>query len=141
MRKLLIPVDGSAAAQRALQYALALKAQDEALEISLLNVQQPTLYASLVEGINTQLSMQHMLLEQGEAILDFHGQTLREKGIAFTQSIKIGKAADVICEQAKQANVQHIIMGAHGSHVGSYIFGSVAYPVVIHSPVPVTLIK
>ncbi len=141
MSKILIPVDGSDSASRALAYAVELKKQDQSIELLILNVQQPNLYSSLMEGISTQFSMQNMLLEQGEAILAYHAQALEKHQIEFDQSIKLGRVEDVICAQAKAEGAERIIMGRNGIQQGSYLFGSVAYPVVLGSSIPVTLIQ
>lgn len=142
MPTILIPIDGSDCANRALEHGLALAARDDALSIMLLNVQQPTLYASLLEGISHDLPMQQMLLDQGEAALQAALERVQQQGIACSPQVKLGKPAQLICELAARPDCLRIVMGTHGrDSLARIVLGSVAYQVVAQSPVPVTLIK
>ncbi|MBM3114397.1 universal stress protein [Jeongeupia naejangsanensis] len=142
MLNILIPVDGSDNALRAVDYAIKLAAGGKPLTVRLLNVQQPMLYPSLVEGlINTQ-SMQAMLQEQGEAAIAVAADKLTEAHVPFSQKIVFGKPATVIREQANRADCHRVIMGTRGSGtLQRFVFGSVAYSVASSAGVPVTLIK
>lgn len=142
MPTILIPMDGSDCAKRALEHGLTLAARDPSLSITLLNVQQPTLYASLLEGISPELPMQQLLIEQSDATLQTAIERVQAEGVKCSPLTKLGKPAHLICEFAAQPNCLRVVMGTHGrDSLARIILGSVAYQVLAQSPVPVTLIK
>ncbi|GHD60880.1 universal stress protein [Jeongeupia chitinilytica] len=142
MLNILIPVDGSDNALRAVDYAIRLAASGKPLTVRLLNVQQPMLYPSLVEGIVNTQPMQAMLQEQGDAAIAVAADRLLASGIPFSRKVVFGKPAAVIREQANRADCHRVIMGTRGSGaLQRFVFGSVAYSVASSAGVPVTLIK
>ena len=142
MSMILVPIDGSECANRALEHSLVLAARDDSVTICLLNIQQPTLYASLLEGISHKIPMQTMLIEQGHAVLHAAIERVKANGVTCTSQVKLGKPAHLICELAAQPHCLRIVMGTHGrDSLQRIILGSVAYQVIAQSPVPVTLIK
>ncbi|AOX99360.1 universal stress protein [Jeongeupia sp. USM3] len=142
MLNILIPVDGSDNALRAVDYAIGLGKTGKPLTVRLLNVQQPMLYPSLVEGIANTQSMQAMLHEQGESAIAAAAARLADAGIPFSQKILFGKPATVIREQAGRADCHRVVMGTRGSGaLQRFVFGSVAYSVASTASAPVTLVK
>ncbi len=141
MSTILVPVDGSAAAMHAMQFAARLALHDPSLKLQLLNVQSPTLAGSVLEGIGSTIPLHQIMREQGEAVLEPYVKELTGRGIAFDAQVRNGRAADVICDHARGHNALRIVMGTAGTPASNYLFGSVAYAVVAESPVPVTLVK
>ncbi|GGP17722.1 universal stress protein [Silvimonas iriomotensis] len=141
MSTILVPVDGSAAAMHAVEFAAKLAQNDPSLKLHLLNVQSPNLYGSLIEGIGSTVPLHQILREQGETVLEPYVKALEGRTIAFDAQVKNGRPAEVICNYARDHNSLRIVMGTGGTATSNYLFGSVAYAVVAASPAPVTLIR
>lgn len=139
--RILIPVDGSAHALRAVEHALQLVKLNPALELHLLNVQIP------VESGHVRLFIGHDQLEdyyreEGLAALQAAAAVLQQAGLAYQQHIAVGHIADTIVRYAQEMAFSQIIIGSHGrSDFGQLLLGSVATAVVQQSAIPVTVVK
>lgn len=136
MSKLLVPIDGSPCAQRALQHALA-----AGRDLVLVNVQPKADAPAL---------LLHMTPEQIEQVQRDHGRTMIEPAIAeagsrgarFTHQVLIGEPAECITRLAQAEGVDGIVMGTRGMGPwGNLVLGSTATKVVHLAEVPVTLVK
>lgn len=142
MPQFLIPIDGSAHAERAVDYAIrrASETQDHTA-VHLLTVQMP------VTGVNVKLmvsrdSLEDYYREEGTRTLQPSLDRLRAANITVSPHIGVGDAATVILDYAKDQAVQEIIMGSHGrSAVHGALMGSVAQKVIHGATVPVVVIK
>ena len=57
-------------------------------------------------------------------------------------AIEVGRPAATIVEEARERDVDHIVVGSHGRTGASRILlGSVAETVARRSPVPVTIVR
>lgn len=139
MLKVLIAVDGSVHAQRAIEAVARLQAQTKGLEALLVNVRPwPMLYTpQSYESIERdQIRRQKELLETTQAAARRSGLEL-----VSTQS-EAGEPATEITRVAEENGVDQIVMGTHGhGAVGSLLIGSVAQRVVHLAKVPVLLVK
>jgi nucleotide-binding universal stress UspA family protein len=143
-KKILVPVDGSAASNRGLAEAL-----------------------KLAQAVGAQVRIVHavneLIMDSGYAAVTYHDdviQSLRETGrktleqardAAQAQGLKVetelvetlgGRAADVIIDQVKQWSADLIVMGTHGRRgVRRLVMGSDAELVLRMSPVPVLLVR
>jgi nucleotide-binding universal stress UspA family protein len=142
MMKMLIAVDGSDHASRAIEAAAQLAAQLKAVEVLLLNVRDAMVYYGELppfdfEAIErAQRQHQELLLEQALA-------QARACGLEHvsTQSA-VGAPAQEIVRVAEERGVDQIVMGTHGRGVvGTLFLGSVAQRVVHQSKLPVLLVK
>ncbi|WP_028456642.1 universal stress protein [Chitinilyticum litopenaei] len=141
MHSLLIPLDDSPCALRALAHAERL-ARAHGLRLRLLNVQQPGLYASLLEGVTHGVPMVQSLREHGAALLVPHVERLRAAGLTVSHAVVLDAPAAAICADARHHGCVRIIMGTRGNDsLARVVLGSVASQVAAQSPVPVTLIK
>jgi nucleotide-binding universal stress UspA family protein len=142
MLKTLIPVDGSAPADRAIDAAATLARNGCGLEVTLINVREgPVYYGELppmsVETIEeAQKAWQEDVLRKAE-------QRARDGGLRLTDSRRsIGYASAEILSAATALGADQIVMGTRGrGAVGSLILGSVAQRVVHESKVPVVLVR
>jgi nucleotide-binding universal stress UspA family protein len=142
MLKVLIAVDGSVHAQRAIDAAVRLQEQTKGLEALLVNVRQwPLIYGDLppqgYEAIERdQIRHQKELLETTQA-------AARRSGLDRVSILSVvGDPAAEITRVAEEKGVDQIVMGTHGrGAVGSLLIGSVAQRVVHLSKVPVLLVK
>ena len=140
MHKILLPVDGSASAERAAQYVIKIWPHQQQTELHLINVQPPLSgdIASFVPAENIA-DFHH---EQAMQEIDSVRRALENAGIPFKLHTVTGPIAETIAEQAKQLGAGQIIMGSRGmSAIGNLLLGSIATKVIHLADAPVTLVK
>lgn len=142
MHKLLVPVDGSDNALRAVRYAIKLAKENEPVAIHLVTAHEPpVLYGEIAVYVSEE-KMERLQREHSEVLLAAAEQLLNEGDVAYTKEILIGPIAPSIASRAEQLGCDGIVMGTRGmTALGSLVMGSVATKVVHLSSVPVTLIK
>lgn len=138
--KILVPVDGSQNAERAVKYAIDIIKSGAGAELHLLNVQPPIrgdvatfVGRGAIEGYHKE--------EAGKALAGAK-RLLDEAGIPYKEHIGIGNPGDVIATFTKNLGITQIVMGTRGlgSAMG-LLLGSVATHTISHVDVPVTLVK
>jgi nucleotide-binding universal stress UspA family protein len=140
MKKLLIPVDGSDNANRAVAHAIERAEAAPGTQIVLLNVQEQ-LERWYSHGLNSDASRQH-LKAAGEQESAQARKLLDDAGCLYEFLITFGKPAEVIARVAKEQACTGIVMGTRGlGDVESVFLGSTAFKVVHLSEIPVTLVK
>ena len=141
MLKILIPIDGSAHAQRAVRQVLDLAASGAALEIFLLNVQLP-IVSGHARMFVSQDDVDAYHREEGLAALAGAREQFDDAGLPCTHHIAVGRVAETIVRFARERGVDKIVMGTHGrGGLAEVLMGSVAREVLKDSPVPVLLVK
>ena len=140
--KILIPVDGSDNAQRAVDHviknAVALK---DAPRVVLLNVQWNVAAGNVKLFIN-QKTIDDYYREQGMAALQPARAALDAVALPYQYHISVGTPAEAIAQYADQQNVDQIVMGRHGQGgLQSLLLGSVVNKVLLLVNCPVLLIK
>ncbi|ATE61551.1 universal stress protein [Thauera sinica] len=140
MMKILIPVDGSDNAGRAVLQALEMREQAPDLDIHLLSVQIP------IDGHASSFVSAEALAdyhrEEGLAALAGARRTLEAAGAPYAHHIAVGHVADTIVRYAQEHGFDLILMGSHGrTGLLHLLMGSVAREVSSRSKVPVTLVK
>lgn len=140
--KILIPVDGSAAANRAVEHVIAgLSGLKEAPQVFLLNVQWKLASGNVKLFIN-QDTINDYYREQGMAALADARSRLDAAGIAYSYHISIGTPAEAIVQYAQEQNADQIVMTAHGQNtLTEMLLGSVASKVANLAKMPVLLVK
>lgn len=140
--KILIPVDGSASASRALENVIASAAMlKEAPQIFLLNVQWK-LATGNVKLFISQETINDYYREQGMAALSAARARLDTAGLAYSYHVSVGTPAEAIVQYAQEQKVDQIVMGAQGeSKLTMILLGSVAAKVAHLAPMPVLLVK
>ena len=141
-QRMLVAVDGSAGAERAVRRLIDLSQalRDPAVEVHLMNVQRP-------------LSGDVARFVAGEALNDYHRERseaamaparamLGAAGLAFKEHIHLGDPGEQIAQVAHAQDCDLIVMGTRGlgSHAAA-IIGSVAQGTLAESNVPVLLVK
>jgi nucleotide-binding universal stress UspA family protein len=141
--RLLVPLDGSECARRALAHAISATRGDPAGFIHLVTVQHelppyPTVgvvYASHEALLARQRNEGATLLAPGERMLE-------DAGLAHASEIVTGRPAPTIAARADAHGCDSIVMGTRGmGNAGNLLLGSVAAAVVHAANVPVTLVK
>ena len=141
MRTILVAVDGSACAARAVEEVVKLTRQSGPMDLHLINV-QPRIFSeeSLVYADMSRIDK--FYYEQGGKALAPAEQALKTADVAFTSHRGMGPVAQTIVDKAGELNADGIIMGTHGhGRVIGMLLGSVANKVMHLSPVPVTLVR
>lgn len=141
MLKILVPVDGSSQAQRAVNEVLILAKNGTELEIHLLNVQIP-IDSGHARMFVDQDEVNAYHREEGLAALADARTLLDATGVPYSHHIIVGHVAESIVRYAKEQNIDKIVMGTHGrTGLLNTLLGSVAHDVLKHSIVPVSLVK
>lgn len=140
MRKILVPVDGSATANRALSHAIDLAHASGNVKLVLVNVQQ-TLERWYAGGLLNKEALAH-LQEMGEADAEAARALVDRAGLTYEFTILFGQPGEVIARVAKELGCSGIVMGTRGISDLEHVFlGSTAHKVIQLSEVPVTLVK
>jgi nucleotide-binding universal stress UspA family protein len=141
MLRILLPVDGSENALRAVDHAIKKAAwYKEPPEIHLLNVQHP-LHGEVGMFLDAdQVRAFHH--DEGAKALASARELLDKAGIPYLVHIGVGNSAEVIVQYAKEKACDQIIMSARGlGSVAALLLGSVATKVIHLSEIPVLLVK
>jgi nucleotide-binding universal stress UspA family protein len=140
--KILIPIDGSANADRAVDYVIDFADQLKiAPEIYLINVQWKLALGNVKLFINHETVNEHYR-EQGELALEQARAKLEAKGFDYFYHISIGSPADAIVRFAEENQIVQIVMSANGQEtLTNLLLGTVASKVVQLSRLPVLLVK
>lgn len=140
--KILIPIDGSPNANRAVEQVIVSRAWlKESPQVFLLNVQWKLASANVKMFIN-QETINDYYREEGMAALTAARALLDKAGLAYSYHISVGLPAEAIVQYAKEHQVDQIVMSAHGQGMLSeLLLGSVAGKVAQLAPMPVMLIK
>lgn len=142
VRRILVPMDGSDNAARALDYALKLAKADKQIEICLVTVQpEPVVYGEVQLYISKE-QWAEILKKQSEEILQPAEEAAKKAGVPFKSEILVGDTASAIAKHADKLDCDSIVMGTRGmGAIGNLVLGSVATKVVHLTKRPVTLIK
>jgi nucleotide-binding universal stress UspA family protein len=140
--KILIPVDGSVGANRAVEYAInSVSWLKEIPQICLLNVQWKLASGNVKLFIN-QDTINDYYREQGIAALADARAKLDAAGLAYSYHISIGTPAEAIVQYAQEQAVDQILMSAHGQGtLSEMLLGSVASKVAHLAKIPLLLVK
>ena len=142
MLKILIAVDGSEHANRAIEAVAKMAHSALDLQVTLVCVSpEPLFYGDYTVGTiekieEDQKRQQNNILVQAMALSRTHGLQLGDPARAY------GVIANEIVRIAKEREMDQIALGTRGmGAVGNLLLGSVAQRVLHQSPVPVLLVK
>ena len=146
LHKILVPLDGSELAEKALPYAEALAQKFEAALILVwvlqdpLVVPPPVAYGGVMAPIDTVIVQQD---EEAKTYLRRLQETLRGKNISTRiEILKSHSVADAIIDLARQEKIDVIVKTTHGrSGLSRWIYGNVATKVLQGAPCPVFLVR
>lgn len=143
-QKILVPLDGSELAEKALPYAREIAHRFDAELILLVVVTLPRAVAVGPEmhvplGWSTLKDYEN---EQAELFLEEKKQELEEAGQRVQTVLRGGAAEDGIVDYAEDEDVDLVVMSSHGrSGLSRWIFGSVTQKVLQGCAVPVLVVK
>ena len=125
-QKILVPLDGSELAERAIPYAVTI-AQMKDSEVVFFTVSRES-------GERLDRPMQ--------AYLDFKGKELETQGVRVSTVLAYGNEAEEIIEFADKNKIDLLIISTHGySGIKRWLYGSVTQKVLSGTSVPVLLVK
>jgi nucleotide-binding universal stress UspA family protein len=139
--QILVPVDGSEPANKALDFALD---QFPDADITVVTVIDPTDvgYGSIEATPSTFKKLHEAAREDAERILDEASDRAADAGRELTTETAVGAPSRAIVQYADEHDVDQVVIGSHGRQgVTRVLLGSVAETVVRRSPVPVTVVR
>ncbi len=148
-RKILVPIDGSAASSRGLDLAIKLS-RDQGATLSLLHVVDDLIAArGLDDTTDTRAAhfrdLRDRLRIEGEKTLAKAEAKVRKSGVASESAVREslgGSVADAIVDQARKRRADLIVLGTHGRRgLARLVMGSDAETVLRTAPVPVLLVR
>ena len=140
-KKILVPLDGSELAKKALDHAEKLGKFFES-EIFLFQVVPfMPIYGS--PELVTPLIIDEKQKESAEKYLATLAEGLRQRGLNVTTIVRTGQQVAVeIIDFAKESGVDLIVMSTHGrSGVSRWVFGSVAERVLREGNTPILMVR
>lgn len=141
MFKILVPIDGSECAERALHAAIAMAGHRGDTELHLLNVPLPILSGHARMFLEKQ-EVQDYYHDEGNKALADAKRAAEQAGVPFVTAIEPGQSAQTIVDYARKQQCAHIIMGTRGlGALPGILLGSVANKVIHLADIPVTLVK
>jgi nucleotide-binding universal stress UspA family protein len=142
MKNILVPVDGSGAALRALRQAVVLARLSPGAKIHLVHAhEEPTTFGEISVYVPRE-KMAALQREHSLGILAPAEAELESAGVPYTAEILTGPIGRAIAEHAEKAGCDLIVMGRHGkSALGDMLAGSVAQKVLHASKLPVLLVR
>jgi nucleotide-binding universal stress UspA family protein len=142
MRKILVAIDGSDTALKALDYAIRQAGYSPPAELHVLTVRPPTTVYSAGEIYLTAERLQEAAAERAQQVLAEAGKRLDAAGCKYTLEQLEGDPAETITRRAVELGCQSITMGTHGhGALGILLLGSVAQRVLHYTTLPVTVVK
>ena len=139
-KKIVVPMDGSASALRALAVAIG-RCADTGAALHLLNVQSPIASGNVRMFVTPDMIKKYHEDEARQALAPAI-KLLESAKAPYVTVLRIGHPAQAIADHADPAGGDEIIMGTRGmSTLGNLVMGSVATQVVHAARVPVTLVK
>ncbi|MDQ0049364.1 universal stress protein [Paenibacillus polymyxa] len=138
-KQILVAIDGSEHAMKALETAKTLSKQLQG------NPHLTVLHVNPALSMNEPpigVDVDERIEEEGRHILEPASDYLKDADIPCRMLAGHGNPASVICEIADQEKVDLIIMGTRGKGlVSEMILGSVSHHVIQHAPCPVLTVK
>lgn len=140
--KILLPVDGSECAMRAVRHVVAMRdLMRGPIEVHLLNVQLPVA-SGAVKMFISQQQLKDYYRDEGLAALKEARAVFEQHGVPCQHHIGVGDLATTIVDYAREKDCGQIVMGTHGrGKLAGAVLGSVAAKVIHLADVPVLLIK
>lgn len=140
LKHILVPLDGSALAEKALDYAVRIIAPKR--RITLVCIVEVPDVASTFHPMPNDLMMIENSLVAARDYLDRIADELRKEHLLRVNiEIKVGKPANIITEMAETEFVDAIVISTHGrTGVERFIFGSVTQKVLSAMPCPVFVV-
>ncbi|MBP2001228.1 nucleotide-binding universal stress UspA family protein [Paenibacillus shirakamiensis] len=139
-QRLLVPVDGSEHALRAMQSAkdLVSTMKSQNIELTLLHINPQLSYTEPPLGVDVDSRLE----DEGEQLMAPAYAILEGISAQIKKVTRHGDPAQLICKEAQDGNIDLIIMGTRGMGLMSEVFlGSVSHDVIQQAVCPVMVVK
>ena len=144
-KRILVPLDGSPLAERALPPAMTLAHTFKSQIILIRVLDKPDSAVSTFHpevGMRLQREMRKHVRQEAESHLQARQGELRQQGFKVRTLVGDVSPAESIIDAAAAEDVDLIVMSTHGrGGLARWTFGSVADKVARHSPCPVLLVR
>lgn len=138
-RLILVGIDGSEAANNALEWSIGL-AHDIGGELVVVHALDTELVAYLTQHLKGRFRVDEWEAEQRQAFDEEWSAPLAKSSVPSRQIIVQGRPANVIQEAAERLDAELVVVGRHGHRmVTRMLLGSVADELVHHCPRPVVV--
>ena len=135
----LVPIDDSPLAERALDFAMAAHPEADLTVLHVVDYVEESYGAELLLGAE---ELRERARERARALADDALERAADHRGTTTTVTEFGKPATVISEYAGEHAVDLIVIGSHGrSPLSRVLLGDVADTVVRRAPVPVTIVR
>jgi len=140
--RILVPVDGSDSALRAVRYAISLGEKlREPVEYDLLNVQR-RIASGNVRLFVSQEEINRFYQEEGANALRAAREAIESSGAPCAVHVAVGDEPECIARYASEHGSDLVVMGTRGmGTIANMLLGSVSARVIHLSPMPVVLVK
>jgi len=140
-KKILVPLDGSALAERAINHAAEI-ARGSGAELILLEVVQVPLSKTPEVGAKEEIKSIQEISAQSKTYLNMLASRVGKEGIKVRIVVMEGAADGAILGFAHDEDVDIIVMSTHGrTGLSKALMGSVAEKVMLTTKRPVMLVK
>jgi nucleotide-binding universal stress UspA family protein len=139
--KVILPIDGSPSAARAVDLAAGYRGEPSRLAPVVLNVQMPSaaLWPEAAAGV---AAIDDALLETGRELAGAAVRRLQDSGLAAEQVVRLDLPVSAILREAEMRHAGLILMGTRGhGMVHGFAVGSVAMRVAHGGTTPVCLVR
>jgi len=135
----LVPMDESPLAERALDFALDVHPDATLTILRVIDYVEESYKAQMLVGPD---EIRERALKRADALFEAVRERTADHGGEVRTVTEFGKPSRVIPEYAAEHDVDHIVLGSHGrSLVSRVLVGDVAQTVVDRAPVPVTIVR
>lgn len=136
--RILVPMDDSEMARRALEYALE---QHPDADITVLHVVGgPSSMGGTAAGLALEDDLEGAVEERAETVFARARDIAAEHDVEITTEVQLGHPTRAILNRADDFDA--IVIGSHSGSIADRLFvGNVAGKVVRQSPVPVTVVR
>jgi len=134
LSRILVPMDDSEMAQRALEYALE---NHPDAEVTVLHVVgEPSSMWGAATGLALEENVEEAAEERAETVFDRARELAADHDIEITTEVKLGDPTRAILNRVEDFDA--VVIGTHGGSMADRLFvGNVAQKVFRRSPVPV----
>lgn len=133
VKKILVPTDGSKAAELAVEVALDTAKQK--------NAEVVVLFVANVPHLLADRALEAIRRDVGEPVIKKVVRAAEKENLKVKGLVEEGNPVDTILKVAKREDVDLIVMGTRGSSVTKRLLGSVASSVITYAPCPVLAVR
>lgn len=139
--KILLPFDGSEPAEHAVSTVLAMAGAGMAIEVVLVNVQEPASLYELVVAHDPKV-IEEVSQAAGRRLLEPAQAMLKAAGIEFESEVRSGDPAHTLIDIPESYDCEMVVMGSSGaSTLRRAMLGSVSNELMHSAGVPVMIVR